>query len=476
MDRKTNLIVILTDQFSSLLLDDESPCPLENLNRLKADSLSFSRYYTCSPICSPARGSIMTGLYPHTHGMVDLTNAVPKYRADFDASREMLSSLLRDNGYHCGYFGKWHIERSYDLGSYGFEEYLTERELPMFSHKITERVVIEQEGYEPLTLAALYSDVENEGEEAYLCSKALDFAQRHKKEPFALFVSTYAPHDPYLGEEGIVRRLCQEKIRLPGSFYDDIFADKPNLYKRLRQVWEQLDEEEVRKVIACYYAYAHELDLQIGRLIDGLKSMGLYEDSVIIFTTDHGDAMGAHGCFNKNAIPMEEVYRIPLLIKAPSIVPGETPLPVSCVDLAPTLANLMKLPGFSRAIDGESILGLLDRETETPRTLMAEYHGLRYGYSQRIVWWDRFKYVFNTFDFDECYDLEKDPQELNNLVNVPEYQDTIKGLCRKMWEKEDASGDNTMMQAQYFPHRLAPVGPKCANEAAGVTGQFIKKI
>ena len=121
-----NLLFIITDQQQAATVDPGSPCLTPNLDALAARGTRFTRCYTANPICSPSRASLFTGLLPHSHGMVDVTHAVPAYRAELQAGLAMWPQTLQAAGYHTGYFGKWHVERSNRLESFGFDDYEVE--------------------------------------------------------------------------------------------------------------------------------------------------------------------------------------------------------------------------------------------------------------------------------------------------------------------------------------------------------------
>ncbi|WP_409969373.1 sulfatase-like hydrolase/transferase [Bengtsoniella intestinalis] len=472
---KKNLIFILADQFCFDLLDQVGDLQLTNLQQLRADSVSFDRCHTVNPVCSPSRASMLSATYPHTHGMVDCTHTVPQYRADYDASLDTFTRVLKNSGYHMGYFGKWHIERTYHLEDYGFDEYETEDTLVQQSRTVTKRITVNHETYEPLTLAAVY-EKGAVTEEEYLMNRGISFIeQAPKDQPFGLFLSMYAPHDPYLCDEEMFATALAAKLPLPLNF-NSPKEGRPNVYKRLREIWDVLSTEEIQEVIAIYHGFAKILDNQLGVLMTYLKEKGLYDDCTIVFTTDHGDAMGAHGCFNKSVMPIEESYHIPLLVKDSQLTPSRNQTLVQNMDIGPTVLDLLDLPSYSAPVDGVSLVPWAKGETDQPRSIMAEFHGLRYFYTQRIVWSEQYKYVFNAFDCDELYDLDADPYELKNLGQDPAYTPVVKQLCSKMWELAEKSNDFTLLQAQYFTHRFAPVGPKCVSTSATVTGKFIKTV
>ena len=290
----------------------------------------------------------------------------------------------------------------------------------------------------------------------------MEFIQRQENHqgPWCVFISAYAPHDPYSVPKDIYDSYRKEEILLPESFWDTM-EDKPAIYRRLQSVWKELDTDEIKTILCCYYSYCTLVDRQIGRLTSYLKESGQYENTLIVYLTDHGDLMGAHGLFCKGVPAFEEIYRIPLFIKLPDSQYGgkEIHQLASTCDIAPTVLELAGLSGLRGKIDGQSLAPWISGLRNDSRTVYAEFQGQRYAYTQRIVWMDSYKYVFNTFDYDEFYDLEADPYEQKNEINNLKYQEIIKIMVEKMWEIMKETGDSTMMDAQYYMLRIAPLGP-----------------
>ena len=175
MNRKKNVIVLLCDQLQKRVTDPDHICIMENLSRLREDSVSFTQAHAANAICSPSRASLMTGKLPHNHGMVDCAHTVPAFRADYDSSLDTLSRRLKAADYRTAYYGKWHVERTYDLGQYGFDEYETEMDLPVFHLTPVSKVMIRTEGYRDKTICGTFSEDQKSTEEYYIYSKAMDF-------------------------------------------------------------------------------------------------------------------------------------------------------------------------------------------------------------------------------------------------------------------------------------------------------------
>ncbi len=470
----TNLLFLITDQQRADTIAQGGACLTPNLQALARSGADLRRCYAPNPICSPTRASIFTGLLPHAHGMTDVTHAVPPQRAELVENLPFWTRSLKNAGYRTGYFGKWHVERSDRLEDFGIDEYqvdLRQTGVVTVDAPLEPRIGIEQPGYLPFLLAGVSDTPASQTREAELVDLGIDFLERAASaadgdgRPWALFVSTEAPHDPYVVPRELYERYDPEAVALPASFHDDL-RGRPHVYSRIQEAWRELSEAEVRQAIACYYAACSGIDDQFGRLLDALERCGQADDTLVVFTSDHGDYLGAHGLFLKGVAPFEEAYRVPLLLRGPGIAPGTVvDEPVSLIDLGRTLSRLLldeEFGGHGRDVSGSLRAGGSSERSagEEQRPAFAEFHGQRLGYTQRITWLGRHKYVFNGFDRDELYDLEADPHELVNLAESPESRELLAEMAAAMWREVKRTGDDTLAKAQYGMFRFAPVGPE----------------
>jgi arylsulfatase A-like enzyme len=464
---RPNLLILISDQQQAATLESGNPCQTPHLDRLAAAGTRFARCYAPNPICSPSRASLLTGLLPHSHGMVDVTHAVEPYRAELKPNLPFWSRTLQQAGYHTAYLGKWHIERSNRLENFGFDSYSVEQYhqlqgLVERGGPLRLRVSVQQKGYKDFLLCGVSDDPVETTPEYGLYSDALNFlgqAAQTPDRPWALFVSSEAPHDPYVVPAAYYERYQPADIPRPASF-DDALTDRPTIYRRIQQVWRQLDWPDFAQAITCYYAYCSLVDDQVGRLLAGLVETGQAENTLVVFTSDHGDYVGAHRLFLKGIPAFEEAYRIPLILSGPGVPAGRVIEPiVSSLDLGPTVINLSgsgEFPGH-----GRSLLPLLQAEPGLWESeAFAECHGQRFYYTQRVLWRDNYKYVFNGFDRDELYDLAADPYELHNLANDPAHQPVLEDMAGRMWQIIHRTDDFNMSKAQYGMFRFAPVGPE----------------
>jgi arylsulfatase A-like enzyme len=239
---------------------------------------------------------------------------------------------------------------------------------------------------------------------------------------------------------------------------------KPGLYGRVKAVYRDIDEEGWRRLRACYYALLTELDTQLGRLLDFLEASGQLDRTIVVFASDHGRYLGAHGMDAHNFAAFEDAYRVPLVIAGPGIRADATASGyASLVDLGATITDLCGAEVLETA-DSQSLRPLLEHDgassiPESFRSCYAEYHGTRFPLMQRILWRDNWKYVYNGFDRDEMYDLQADPYELENVAEDPRYREVADDLMRRVWQRIHRTGDRALIETHYSPMRFARVGP-----------------
>lgn len=436
--KRPNIIFLIQDQMQQQILKEASQCIMPNLRQLMQDGILFEGAHTANAICSPSRASLLTGTLPHVHGMVDCTHTVPAYRADYDESLDTVTQAFCDEGYQVSYFGKWHIERTHQLEKFGIQNYETEMMIPGFPVTVFDKVTAKNSDYAEKMICGVFSEDATHTEEHYIYEKAMAEIESRRKEdkPFCTFISTYAPHDPYCVPEEIYRMYDDHELSLPENFYDDM-EDKPAIYRRMRAALNGLTEDDYRKIKRCYYSYCTLVDVQIGKLVSYLKENDLYDNTMIVCLSDHGDMMGGHGLLMKSVMSFEEIYHIPLVMKLPKQeMAGKVfDFYINTYEIAPTvleLAGCRKLNGEQVA---ESMVPWMRGEKTDRHFAFAEFFGQRYAYTQRLYWEDDMKYVFNAFADDELYDLSKDPHEMCNLINHPDYQERKVEMCKKMWEQ-----------------------------------------
>ncbi|MFB3902450.1 MAG: sulfatase-like hydrolase/transferase [Acidobacteriota bacterium] len=437
---KPNIVVFLVDQMRADLLgcygNGFTRTPV--LDRFASRGVRFNRAYCGFPQCSPARASLMTGLYPNKTGI----GIQSDYRMFGDRTVERLDkdlpsifTLFKATGYQTGYVGKWHLsleEPPPDFHDYGIDFFSP---LPEFRSK--QRPLVE-EG-RALRIAGFCDPPPLwRGEMTKQATGFIDGCSAQKK-PFLLFYSDYRPHPPYFLPEQDFRRFAPEKIDLWPNLKDDL-KGKPLTHRFLRErVLEgsTLTESSWTKVIQHYSATISAVDHDIGLVYDALEKNGVLDNTIVVFVSDHGDTCGAHGFLSKGVVAYEELIRIPMIISWPGhFQAGKSCDELVCLmDVLPTLLEATQTGVDPGQFDGRSLSAILrgQNQDRCRDYLLIMHHGNMYGLcSMRAVVGKRLKYVYYPYDTGEIYDLQTDPWEMRNLLQEREHQQTAAELHAKL--------------------------------------------
>jgi len=387
------------------------------LDHLAKESVRFDKAYTCQPVCQPARAAIFTGTWPHENGGWTNSQAIGD-------NVKTLGQRLTDDGFHCAYIGKWHLDGGdyfgigrcpdgwdpaywYDMRCYleelTPEERILSRQLESIRHM-------------PVTREFTFG---------HRCSnRALRFMQEHKDEDFFLVVSYDEPHGPFLCPPEYLDKY--EDFHWPLSpAHMDTLDNKPSHQRTWAgNALHSADWPPKRFGLPVYFACNEFVDSEIGRVLDGVKAYT--PDALVIYTSDHGDAMGEHRLHGKGPCAYESVTRIPLIIRYPqegkeNVV---SPNPVSHIDLAPTIFDFAGIP-LPKAFSGRSLLNACSNPSvKTNEQIFIEFgryevdHDGFGGFQPMRATFDgRWKLVVNLLSDDELYDLSSDPYELTNRIN-----------------------------------------------------------
>lgn len=451
---KPNVLLLFSDQHNA----DALGCaghPLvktPHLDRLAAEGVRFTRTYCQDGICVPSRTSLMTGLYPRTTGCLDNGDVPPSQDKLYP-----LQQVMQSAGYATGCFGKRHLPRPLlssgwtrsatvispvqDPSDENYQDWI--RALGPDQASAFER---DHQGGLKSDMNCHISGVAPENRiEAYTALKTKEFLRECRQEgkPFFCWASFHGPHQPYTPPAKWAALYPVEKMPLPPSWNEPIDRLPPGLQNWRRNTkapWCLAKAAEnpdlYRQYIAYYFAQVTEVDHFIGDVLAELSALGLKENTIVIYASDHGDFVARHGMIEKCAVShnvYEETLRVPLIVSWPArfrkgaVCDGITEL----VDLYATLATMLELPRPKEApaLAGRSLVPVLTADGPTGRTFAVSEN-----WSQITVVTDRYKLGvwldptqrYSQRDFrgktpDLLFDREKDPQELRNLAGNPEY-------------------------------------------------------
>ncbi|CAG7609727.1 Choline-sulfatase [Paenibacillus solanacearum] len=484
---RPNILIFMTDQQRADSIHPYGKALTPNLDAFCKESVTFAQAYTCSPHCCPSRASFFTGLYPSEHGVwnnVDVGNSLS--RGLYEGVR-LWSEDLRDAGYEMYFSGKWHISHHESPSDRGWNvcprtrakgadsgRRLTERphtkEWDPYINRIskqpeqTERKEgqIIRRGYGTYTHYGVKDNPFGDGD---VVEEALSLIANRRKsdKPWCQFVGTLGPHDPYFVPKPYLDMYDVNDIKLPDNF-GDLMNDKPNLYRRTRDRFDQLTPEEHKEAIRHYLAFCSYEDALFGKLVEALKDTGEYDNTLIVYISDHGDYMGEHGLWTKGLPCFKPAYHIPAVVRWPGMVrnPGSVSHEfVSITDFAPTFLEAAGLE-TDRRMTGRSLLPILrnDKPQDWRDALFTQSNGNELYGIQRSVMTREWKYVYNGFDYDELYDLQADPGETRNVINDPANSEVVKTLSQRIWQFAFETGDVCINNYIMVAH--APYGPGIA--------------
>ena len=373
-----------------------------------------------------------TGNYAFTHGMGTNCDMYHALARELPEPSALLHHSLLENRYRCVHLGKWHVGCERGPTAYGYEGL----DLPGYGN-VTQSpdylAYLKEQGYSYQIEPTLYFNEDKQTLSAghwqgplestpahYLTTRAIQKIDELSRsdQPFFLNVQYWDPHGPHLLPERYYGKTDRAIIRKWANFTDDL-AGKPIRIKRERDDFYRLHprtEEEVIEYIGLYCDHVAMLDAEMGRLIQKLHDTGLHRNTLIVFTSDHGDMTGSHGGLIDKGLLYEEAMRVPLVFNHPSLNPGVRSGLALTMDSLPTA---MSLAGVADTNNQASDLSTqIVNEDEPGRAyLLSEFHGLRFLYSQRmLVSDDGWKFIFTPGDYDELYNLNDDPSEMSNLV------------------------------------------------------------
>ena len=413
--RQTILILGESVRYDMLNCNRQTGLKTPNFDRIAARGISFERAYNCQPVCAPARSSIWTGLYPHTNGVWG--NSMP-----LGDTTHNIGQRLSDQGVHCAFIGKWHLSGTdyFDSGIpgpgwdknywYDMRTYLEELSP---ADRVRSRKAAT--GNDPSwTKEMCYG---------YRCTqKALAFIEKFKDEDFFLVISYDEPHGPALCPIEYKQQYMDFEFPVSPNDNDDL-ATKPEE----QRVWAAALGHQKSTKDAQYFGAHVFIDHEVGRVLDSMEAN--VPDAMVMYTADHGVFLQSHHLQDKGPAMYDEITRIPFLVRWRGHTPegARCKTPISHININ---ATLMEFYGYDvpKTLEGKSILPLFSEPKDMANDVFIEWGRYEvdhdgFGGVQpiRCVCDGNFKLTINLLTSDELYDLEKDPQEMSNLIDSAEH-------------------------------------------------------
>lgn len=428
-----NLLFLMSDQHqrnaSGCYGNREVQTP--HLDALAARSVRFTSTYCPSPVCVASRGSLITGLYAHKHGAKLLQDALPT---------------------SWGTIGHYFAERGYSTGAIGKMHFVDETQKHGFAHRLNEESFQAQR---PADAARRMRELMGDGggidgagldlgpeyfQDNWFADRAVDFLRVHRDKPFCLWASFLQPHTPFRPMKRYFDLYDPKSLTLPRRPANDLEGGfEGNLIRARERGWYHQPDDRARVSLAGYYGNISQMDRNVGTVYDALRELGLDRNTVVVYTSDHGEMASAHRMYTKHNM-FEESVAVPLMISMPDGPRGVREEIIEQVDLFPALAELCGL-GTVNGLHGRSFAPLMRGHSYTPR----EFAYCEYWFCRRVFTADdryvgkppllmvrtkRYKLNYLSWARCELFDLERDPGEFENRIDDPGLQDVRRELTR----------------------------------------------
>jgi choline-sulfatase len=451
---KPNILVICSDQHHPLMSGYRRHPYVKtpNLDQLAAEGTHFTKAYCNSPVCAPSRMSFITGKY--TYQINNWFIGCP-----LDPEEMTWARRFDEAGIPSTMLGKMDFCGDYQDG--GFTDYkIIEKRAAFRPYPRNTPIDSRLEGYirpdkrKHIENAGIREEVMTDGHDGHndrygfydhdriVTEWSIDYLKKKGEaksgDPWALYVGLLYPHWPFTVPQKYFDMYYPDQIAFP---HDARFPNE-DLHPQVKSFQKSLDlgeitEENIRKVIAAYYGMITAMDDMIGQIISELKAQGLYENTLIIYMSDHGESLGEHGLFYKQC-SYEGSVGVPLIVKGPGLPAGQkVEHPVSLVDLYPTLMDAV---GLETEPDrpGTSWLPLIQNEDhDRPDYAFSEYHGNFFKQDWYMLVKGDYKYTYYVNDKPSLFNLKEDPKENQNLAPDSNYQDLLNEFENKLREIVD---------------------------------------
>lgn len=463
--KKPNILLIYSDQhrFDSLGCHGHPQVQTPNLDRLARDGADFPHAFTPAPICVPARCSLLSGQYPAAHGVIH--NFDGETFKPLDPQRSMHPRTVANAGYSTIHYGRWHVDPQKAGQAFGFDEFMSDWRYIKYRRRMGYADLPSDQGYwgqvddvTPLREGSLFWHARE-------VIRRIEWQLANSCDPFLMHWHMVEPHLPCRPSREFADLYNPAEIEPWPGWHDDL-SSKPWIQRQMPVTWQLENKtwEEWAPVVARYFAVISELDAAVGEVLNALDRLGISHDTLVVYSSDHGDMCGSHHMIDKHNIMYDDVVRVPLLMRWPGVIPaGSRPegFVSNAVDLAATFCAVAGAD-IPDTFQGENLIPLCTDEKRGRVDIYSSFSGNQFGsFSQRMLRDRHWKYVWNACAEDELYNLDTDPGECCNLIGGIDVQCELPRLRRRLGEWMKEIGDplfNSFTEVQFGQNRI--LGPR----------------
>lgn len=460
-DRPFNVLFIISDDltYNALSCYGNTVCQTPNIDALAARGTRYTRAFCQATYCGPSRASFLTGYYPHATGVLGYGSPRPKI-----GDRATWPEHFRNNGYHTA-----RVSKIYHMGVPGGVEYHKSK-TPKDYHGsddarswterfnspgpewrapgVGETLENNPDGKKPVVGGNTFVVVEADGDDLVhsdgkTAARASELLRLYRNRPFWLGVGFVRPHVPFVSPRPYFQPfLPYNSMTLPEKRNDD-WLDIPQKginYKTSTNM--KMDIRRQKKAVGGYYASVAYMDAQVGKVLQALRDNNLEDNTIVIFTSDHGYHLGEHDFWAKVSL-RDESSGVPLIISVPGRKPAICHSLVELLDLYPTVASLCGLPVPER-LQGQDISETLSNPQAAPHDAAFSVAPMRKGFLLRTPQWSYIQYGEDARDGVELFDMRSDPQQFTNLAGKPEATEIQRSLQLQMAQKLASIRDNDL--------------------------------
>ena len=418
-NKKPNILFLMTDQHSMRVLGSYGNQIIKtpNLDKLANEGVVFKSNYSQNPICLPSRASLITGKMPSSLGIFGNDGIL--------SEKTTMATVFKAQGYEVAWLGKEHwgaTNAEVGFGNLNAEAHEAFKEKYRPLNNLRKNI-----GRLPQNASA-YKLSENEDYEALVTDHAIKFLENNTTKTFFLGVSFKKPHFPFMCHQKYFD-LYKDIVDMPEVTPDMIEALSINEKKTIEKYkLDEMSSAEIKHARAMYYGMVTYIDEQFGRVLEKLNELGLRENTIIVYTSDHGEMAGEHGLWYKNSF-LEASVAAPLIFSYPKTLPVNKKINASSMllDIFPTLCDLSDI-GQPNDLEGKSLLPLMsgiENADNSDRVAYSEMYRSSTGIMVRKGKW---KYIRYNSEKEYLYDIDTDPREINNLINSTQHQVIIREL------------------------------------------------